>query len=158
LNKIYKIISKINYTTYYFKICDKTTKAKAIKLCDDVKIHHKYTKANVDHNFNNCVYDYHEGSDKHAAKYHFKVKDKWLDTSIDFTEGVYYQGDLVRIIGYVRPPLEYFNLIISYPNFFWKHECIIQNCLLKVSQLISFARIDFYKYNFLFYNYLLLFV
>ena len=40
------------------------------------------------------MYDYHAGSDKHAAKYHFKVKDKWLDTSIDFTEGVYYQRDL----------------------------------------------------------------
>ena len=85
---------KFKNTTYYFRICDKTTKAKAIKLCDDVKLHHKYTKANVDQNFNNCVYDYHAGSDKHAAKYHFKVKDKWLDTSIDFTEGVYYQGDL----------------------------------------------------------------
>ena len=90
------VVSKLNFkdqdkyknTTYAFKICDKTTKAKAIKLCDDVKIHHKYTKANVDHNFNSCVCDYH------AGKYAVKVKDKWLDTSIDFTEGVYYQGDL----------------------------------------------------------------
>ena len=97
-NVVFKLHSKdqdkFKNTTYHFKICDKTSKAKAIKLRDDVKIHHKYTKANVDHNFNNCVYDYHAGSDKHASEYAFKVKEKWLDTSIGFTEGVYYQGDL----------------------------------------------------------------
>ena len=64
------------------------------------------TKANVDHNFNNCAYDYHAGSDKHASKYHFKVKEKWLDTSIDFTEGAYYQGDLdLMFYSFDRPDL-----------------------------------------------------
>jgi len=26
---------------------------------------------------------------------------------------IYYQGDLIRIIGYIRPPLEYFNIIVN---------------------------------------------
>ena len=90
----FKDQDKYKNTTYHFKICDRATKAKAIQVCDDVKVYKKTNKANVDHNFNNCVYDYHAGSDKHASKYAFKVKEKWLDTSNDFIEGVYFQGDL----------------------------------------------------------------
>ena len=82
----FKDQDKYKNTTYVFKICDKTTKAKAIKLCGDVKVYEK-SKCNTNHEFSNCVYDVHDG------KYKFRVKEKWLDTT-DFIEGAYYQGDL----------------------------------------------------------------
>ena len=63
------------------------------------------TQATVDHYLNNCVCDYHAGSDKQAGNHVFKVKEKWLDTSIDFTEGVYYQGDL-ELLFYSMHPLD----------------------------------------------------
>ena len=86
----YKDQDKYKNTTYVFKICDKATKAKAIKLCDDIKVNKKEKKANIDHDFNNCVYDCHDG------KYIFRVKEKWLETT-DFIEGAYHQGDLVML-------------------------------------------------------------
>ena len=100
----FKDQDKYKNTTYVFNICDKTTKAKAIKLCDDVKVYKK-SKCNADHNFNNCVYDWNERSDKHASKYKFKVKDKWLETT-NFIDGVYYQGDLeLCFYSFNRPDL-----------------------------------------------------
>ena len=75
---------KYKNTTYYFKVCDKTTKAKAVKLCDEISEYAK-EKSNHAHEFNNCFYNHEKNK--------FKVKDKWLDTT-DFTKGVYYQGDL----------------------------------------------------------------